>query len=284
MGYARDPIDVCVSYIRGSNSLQRHMAAQIDDRIAGLNPASALAIFSVINHADVGPFTRNVNCWAAGIASKLTCMSPSNSERAEFMAGTAITKRHVLYCKHGGIGVGFPSNGVTLRFVAADNSIVLRTQSQNVQLARPDMCLGLLSADLPASIVPCPVASDDLLSYITYHPTPIPVMALDAEEKAIVKDIVRIQAGFVYTKTPTDAKRLEFHEPLVAGDSGDPVHVIINDELVLIGIVKDVDEHMSPCGFNADLNAAIVSVDALGGVSTGYTVTNPSLSSFGKGV
>lgn len=253
------------------------MASEIDSRIAGLTFATNGPLFDTITHTDTGPFTRNADFWGSDI--DLTCVSPSNSERDEFMSGTAITKRHVLYCKHGGEGTGYPTDGTTMRFVAADNSIVLRTQSEHLELALPDMCIGLLDSDLPAEITPCAVAPDNLLAYINFSPA-IPALALDAEEKGLVHDIDHIAARFVYTKAPTNATRLEFYEALITGDSGDPSFVIINGEPVLIGILKAVNEFMSPAGFNGVLNAGIVSVDALGGVSTGYTVTNPDLSGF----
>lgn len=264
---------VSLSRTRGAVQLAAHMAAEIDDRLAGKSAGSALALFTAQDHVTPA-FTRNTSFWAADIVAKLTCISPSNSTLDNNGAGVAITPRHVLYCKHGGVGVGYPADAASIRFVTTDNTVVMRTQSSHLELS-VDMAIGLLDSDLPATITPCKTAPDSLRSYLSSFPY-VPVMVLDQEEKGVVKDIDHIDAvSGLWTRTPTDTQRLAFHEALVAGDSGDPVFGIINDELVLLGVVKDVNEMMSTVGSNTIIAAGITTIGA-----NGHALSNPSLAGF----
>lgn len=260
------------------------MISQVDDRLAGKSAGTALALYTTITHNDAGPFARNASCWLADMVESLTCISPSNSAGNDNFAGTAITRRHVLYTKHGGVGVGFPANGTTLRFVASNNAITLRTQSQHKELT-PDIAIALLSSDLPAAITPCPVVPDDLMSYLELA-TPTPVLILDQEEKGLVHDLrsVDVQSKLLYFMPPANAQRLAFHEPVVPGDSADPVFALINNVIALISLLTGESWGPSIAGLGGILNQGILDVDALGGASTGYTVTPISLSLFGKGV
>jgi hypothetical protein len=267
----------------GGSGLAAHMSQAVDSRLAGKSAASALAVFTTLVHADIGPFERNDSFWAADQVAGLTCVSPSREGGSTACLGAAVTPRHVLYHKHGDL---IP-NGNTMRFVDALDNIVLRTQDQAVETAIPDFSVGLLSSDLPASIPFCKVAPDDLRNYLQAWQR-APIMVLDQEGKGLVYDVTNIDAQFVYVSVPTDSQRLAFHETLIANDSGKAWFGIVNDEPVLFAItqgnISGLGETMgaTPAGWSSVLNAAIAAVDALGAVSTGYTVTPASFSGFAK--
>lgn len=251
------------------------MARMIDGRLHAKTLATNGDIFSTWTADDAGPFVRNTAFWGVNMVSEWTCVAPSVSTNGLFGLGVAITPRHILYHKHGG-----PiTDGATLRFVASDNTIVLRTQDESVPLTEPDLIVGLLNEDLPASISFCKVAPDDFSSYLDFTASP-PVAFVDQEGKCLVTDIQRIVSTLVFNRTPTDSQRLEFHEATVANDSGKAWFGIINDELVLLGVTRDVTDAQGVVGRNAAINQAIEDVDAEGSVSTGYTVTNPDLDEF----
>lgn len=285
MPFALPVGNVCQPYIKGSNGLRQHAIAQIDSRIQGKTAGTALPLFDLITHADVGPCTRNTNFWAADQVTKLTCISPSNSERAQFMAGVAVTARHLLYTKHGGVGIGFPTDGTTMRFVTDANAMVTRTQLKAKEIA-PDIAVGLLSSNLPGTIVPCQVAPSDLMKYLDLI-TPVPIMSLDQEEKGLVFDIRDISTivnnSRLNFKIPVDSQRLAFNEGAIAGDSGDPLFLWINDSPVLVSLLTGVDWGPFIPELASVINQGILDVDALGGVSTGLTVTPANLSMFSKG-
>lgn len=250
------------------------MSAAIDTRIAGKTLAANGDIFSEWNDDDAGPFVRNEEFWCADLVDKWTCVAPSVSTNALFGLGVAITPRHILYHKHGGA----ITDGATLRFVAADDTIVLRTQDASTPLTVPDLRVGVLDSDLPATIVPCKTAPDDFASYASFFiPSRPAITFVDQEGKALVTDVSGISATLVYNRTPIDAQQLEFNEPTVANDSGKAWFAIINDELVLLGVTRDVTDAQGVVGWNSAINAAIT---ALG--PGGYAVSNPDLSGFPK--
>lgn len=265
-------------FVRQPTPLAVNMAGGVDARINDKSAASALAVFTTITHDDAGPFVRNTGFY--GAALDFTCVSPSNSDRDGICAGTLITRRHLLFTNHGGEGVGFPTTGSTMRFVAADNSIVLRTLDQHTLVTGTDLRLGLLSEDVPVSITPCSVAPDTLGTWLPQSGLNTPVVVFDQEEKALVHELSGWSTGMIYFKEPSTAKRRAFYELVIAGDSGDPVFAIINGVPVLFGLLTTEVSGNSPAGHNTAINTAIGVVDAAGSVSTGYTVTNPTLTGF----
>lgn len=264
------------SFAAAHSSLARHMANAIDGRLATASAAaSSLALFTTITHDDVGPFVRNTGFWAVDLVERLTCICPSREGSSLVGLGTAITKRHILYHKHGG---AIP-DGDTLRFVTSDNTIVLRTQDKSTPLTIPDFTVGLLDSDLPATITPCPIAPDDIQSYLSFTQH-IPILLVDQEGKGLVHDVRGMSQWSIYNAAPTNATRLNFYEAIVTNDSGKGWFGIINDQLVLLGLTQATTLGQGVMGFNSTINAGIVTVDALGAVSTGYTVTNPTLTGF----
>jgi hypothetical protein len=259
-------------FTRPDTRLGRHMMLAVDGRIGNKSAATALDVYSSQDHVTPA-FTRNPNFWGADIIASLTCASPSNSATDHLEAVTAITRRHLLCIKH---GAGYPADSSTVRFVTTDNTIVSRTILQHVELS-DDMAVMLIDSDLPASITPCKVVADDIITYLNSCVN-IPLLKLDQEEKGLVVDMKNIYDGGITLGTPCTAKRREFYEDAVAGDSGNPMFGIINGEFVLFA-VTNIDGP-SPAGLNDAINTAIGDVDALGAVTTGYTVTNPSMTKF----
>lgn len=258
-------------------TLQDRMRDAVDIRIAGKLAAAALPIYTTQTHTDVGPFVRNAGFWGADLVAGLTGASPSNSAGAHLLAVTAITRQHVLGIKH---GTGYPADGSTIRFVDVNNNVITRAITQHFEVPENDFTVMRLASDLPAEIAPVKVAPDNIFTYLR-RACVVPVMTIDQEEKGLVADMVSIWAGGAHIELPANSQRAAFYEVGTAGDSGDPWLGIINGEWVLFGMFTQVTDGAGPIGRNSVLNAAIVSVDALGGgSSTGYTVSNPDLSSF----
>lgn len=267
---------------RNNGALFAHIREAVDLLLAGKSAGSALASFSTITHSDVGPYTRNANFWGASFVSSITPISVSNSLSGDGqLFGTAITPRHVLYVDH-----AKPIDGTTLRFVDASNNIVLRTQSAVATVAGSvDLAVGRLSSDLPASIGFCKVLP---VRFHTYFRPRLPVVVFDQVRNGLVQDLMEIASpgNICRTWAPVDAKRLEFYEAVVGGDSGGPWGVLINREFVIMCSQNNVagsgvtSQAFSNPAFdlNAAINAAIVTVD--GGSPTNYTVTNPDLTGF----
>lgn len=231
-----DPYEYNTLVSFASGSLAKHI---YDGMLAliGAHTADDKSLFSLQNHT-APSYTRNVNCWAAPL--NLTGMSPWNSRGSATRSGCAITPRHIILAKH------YPlSASDTIRFVAADNSVVTRTIADTTLLAESaylekDTQVCLLDSDLPASITPfkfLPADVDDYLPALDHWN--LPALAFDSQEYALCVEtfakywtISPITAG-QFTQ-PTTNPFLTMSESIVDGDSGNPIFLVVNNAPVLL--------------------------------------------------
>jgi hypothetical protein len=285
-------------------SLAKHCADQIDNRLVGLTASSTTKnIFSTYN-GSAATYVRNPNCWAAGI--DMTGLSPWNSTLGQNTAGTLISPRHVLWAAHYP-----PSVGATVHFVDNNNNVVVRTISS--MLTHPDynnpsgtyeadIRIGLLDSDVPntisflkilpsniATYLPSISTSDALFSYTNPTPTGahnarIPVFLTDQAENALVYTMGRVYNNssfwIAYKPATTQPQRVAFHEDIVTGDSGSPACLVVNNQLVVFGVVTSTysggqtGSRSSLPYFKDSVNAMMTT---LGG---GYQLTEADLSGF----
>lgn len=261
-----------------SGSLAAHAAQTVDSRLAGKSAATALRIFSSQDHTN-GVYVRNPNVWCADLPNLLTCLSPWNSSGANTRAGTLISPRHILFAAHYEI-----NTGATVRFVKMDGTVVTRTMTAKLRHPSysphyPDLTVGVLDSDVPGDIAFCRVLPDNWASYLpsqnTYNDGRLPCLTLDQEEKALVTDWYREQTSTLFT-VPTDPKRLEFYEPKIGGDSGNPAILPVNGLPVLLTVWTSggAGSGTSVRQFKADINTLMTT---LGG---GYQLTEIDLSGF----
>lgn len=221
-----------------STSLTQHASDAVDSRLAVAGATSvSMPLYSSY---DIGgeEFVRNSSFWAADL--DLTCISPWNRDALNQCAGTAITRRHVIFASHYAVSVGNE-----LVFITSDDEIVTRTVSArydfpSTYLYYPDITIITLDSDLPESITPCKFLPSNYGDYIPTWVDRIPVLCLDFEERGHVADVTNMSdilgpgKYLVNCASPMDSKRLEFYEEVISGDSGNPVFMIINHELVLV--------------------------------------------------
>lgn len=267
--------DTLISYVIDSVSSNATLA--VDSRLVGKSASTALAVFTTQNHA-TSSYVRNAGCWAADL--DLTSISPWNSSTANLFGLVAIASDIVIGCAH-----AFPSVGSTVRFIAADNSVVERTMISAVTHPNfipyyPDLRIGRLSSALPGTIGIAkilPASWQTKIPALGFGRT-LPALCLDQEEKALVTDFVLAvgYANFSFPFLLNAEKRAEFYEDKVGGDSGNPAFLIINDELVLLtcwtfggaGTGTFVSDHISA------INTMI------SGLGSSSTLTQIDLSSF----
>ncbi|QJE94557.1 RCC1 domain-containing protein [Luteolibacter luteus] len=273
-------------------TLGRDATDAIDNRISGKDPLVAKPVYFTKDHGNA-IYARNTNCWAHGLASQMSCISPWNSAGGDLRAGVAITRRHVLNAAH------FPLNvGDTIRFVTASNAVVTRTIVSRV--IHPnyvpvgvylDFAVYTLNADLPPEIVPCkilPASFADKLGPLGVWS--VPALALDQEEKALAMN----WGGFVtqpnpsgglrtwasFTKPTLPVFRAAFFEDVVVGDSGNPAFLVVNDSLVLVTVWGggSIGTFVNPS--IVDLNAMILAADLQAGTNTNLQVEVVDLSAY----
>jgi hypothetical protein len=282
-----DTVYEFVSLISGS--LAEHCSNNVDSLLNGSQTMEANGnIFDTQNHA-APTYTRNSDCWASSL--DLTCISPWNSNASNRKAGTLVTPRHIINSAH----YEFPV-GTVVRFITSDNQIVERTilsRKRHPEYNRlshlPDLTIYTLDSDLPASITPCKVLPSNWQNYISEEnltDTRIPALCLDQQEKALIGEF------FLYTlyesnasiqlQYPVDSNRNTFSETIISGDSGNPAFLIVNGELVFFTVwtLGGAGRGTLISHYISEINQMITDADTLAGVSTGYTLTEASFSSF----
>tara|TARA_R110000796_G_scaffold250380_1_gene379250 strand:+ start:1073 stop:2347 length:1275 start_codon:yes stop_codon:yes gene_type:complete len=281
-----------------AGSARKALSDPIDTALIGANPATQQNVYTSQDHVTPA-YVRNTNFFLqATHAEALTCASPWNSTGGTQRAGTAVTPRHAVCAKHYSIPVG-----ATLRFVASDNTVVERTvvQAANIIASNPlypvssplenDAWLMLLDSDLPASITHCKLFPYEYETYLpdgttTEGGAAIPLLALDYSENGIVFDYLG-KDGPVIPPTPynwwiepTMTGRLAFNDPIIVGDSGNPIFTAIGSELWLMSTFAGSGSGPAYGGLVSELNAMITTLDTLQGDITGHTVTVGDLSSY----
>ena len=279
-------VDVIEGGVAGS--ARKALSDPMDTALAGANPATQQKVYTTQDHTTPA-YVRNTNFFLQGThAEALTCASPWNSTGGNTRAGTAITARHAVCANHYPITVG-----ATIRFVASDNTVTIRTVVQAARIfyngAGTDAWMILLDSDLPASITPCKLFPDSFETYLpagvrTFAAEALPCLAMDFSENGIAIDLrskgYGNQTPVMVFQGPTLPDRLAFFDPIIPGDSGNPIFGVIGSELWLLSTFFGAGSGPFYGGLVAELNAMITTLDTLQGDITGHTVTVGDLSSY----
>ena len=202
-----------------------------------------------------------------------------------------VSPKHLMFAAH-----YTPSVGTVFRFVTQDNVVVERTMTAILKhpdyeyspVCYPDLAVGVLDSDVPGTITFAKILPSGWKDYFptqhAYNKVPgIPLMVLDHEEKALVYNVGNISEGGpkpalqrVYYDEPDTVPRQSFCEEIIPGDSGNPVFMVIDGELVLLTVITGAANGTDIQGFSDDINTMMTS---LGG---GYQLTAIDLSEFVK--
>ena len=192
-------------------------------------------IFSRQDHTH-SVYIRNTKCWAYPL--DLTGISPWNSVGHNKRAGVLISPRHAVWARHYGMRVN-----TTLRFVDKHNNVVERKimkekylpTNGHAFLSGYDLVVGMLDQDVPSSISFAKVFPRNLTTIRPPVNLRVPVFDTDFEEKALVADLSYESGTMVSLKPPLhDSYRYLLYERKITGDSGNPVFMVIDNQLVLL--------------------------------------------------
>lgn len=271
--------DVITGYATGS--LRDHINDAIDPELAARTPSMALPIYTTQDHTTPA-YTRNAGNWAGSYVSALTAISPWNSDGGAQKAGILISPRHVLFATHWA-----PASGSTIRFIAADNTVVTRTISAMQYLTQsqgyyPDLAVGRLDSDVPGTISFARVLPSGWETKLPSLATaPVVCACTDQEEKLLIREVTAIPSStspfaLVTFRMPADATRRGYYEDVVSGDSSNPAFLLINNQLVVLTCwtFGGSGSGSSVVAFKSAINTAMTT---LGG---GYTCMDADLSSF----
>ena len=266
-----------------AGSARKALSDPMDNALIVANPATQQKVYTTQD-----PYVRNTSFFLQGThAEALTCASPWNSTGGTRRAGTAITPRHAVCANHYPIPVG-----ATIRFIASDNTVITRTVVQAARIFSngqgTDSWMILLDSDLPASITPCKIFPDGYETYLPAGATTVaaerlPLLAMDFSENGIALDLIRETSMTIPTMgygAPTIPHRLAFYDPIIVGDSGNPIFGVIGSELWLLSTFFGAGTGPFYGGLVTELNAMITTLDTRQGNITGHTVTVGDLSSY----
>lgn len=257
-------VDTFLSW--SSGSLANHCTSAIDNLIANKTN------MNVYTTANGSLFTRNTNCWINNI--DISCASPWNSSGGNVMAGTLISPRHIMFCKHFNF---YPSIGATIYFVSPSGSVVTRTLSSIQHVTHPnrpiDIAIGYLNSDIPNSIKYAKILPSN---WGTYLPSiniikKIPIFWFNQNENASIYELTKLNENF--SSYPSQ-KYANFFVPIIRGDSGSPFFMLVNNEPILLGVLTGggTGALVSSC-----INEINSTMSSLGG---SYSLTEINLSSF----
>lgn len=219
-------------------SFRESLTNSVNDRIVGLSGSdSEKRRFSLQDHA-TPLYVTSTSCWANEI--DFSACSPWNSRGGPTQAGTLVSPRHVILANH------FPLLiGDTIRFVSQTGLVVDRTIASVHQISGQDISLAQLDTDVPsfikfAHILPTnfheflPPLENPPYPFPAYSFLPhIPCIYLDQEEKILIQNFATSGSGVVLVP-PAETPNSLFYEPVIGGDSGNPIFLINGTNLILL--------------------------------------------------
>lgn len=256
-----------------SGSLARHITDNVDSRIGILTASSStLNVFSTVDHI-TPTYIRNSNLWCSDFASALTGISPWNSNGGQQQGGTLITPRHIAYANHFQIPIG-----ATIRFVTVGGVILTRTLIASSKVFDSDIQIALLDSDLPSTITPLSILPTNWANYIKNLGSGIPVINRNQFGEIRIVNSQWMSANTTIHSDILPVGRISWYRDAIPGDSGSPQAFIINGKLVLLSTWATALSGSS--FYSRNWSSEISALDALAGVSTGYTPSVIDLSTF----
>ena len=246
-------------------------------------------------------FVRNPNCWAYDV--DLTCCSPWNmhptlrlpggylTTTSNHTAGTLISPRHVIFCKHYDF---YPPIGSDIRFITKNNETITRNIINIIEVepisgnSHTDYAIALLDSDVPDSISFAKVLPDNAFErmQLEWLAPGLPyghiinkifIIYLNQDKSVGIKHLGfwwNVWFYLIYRDIPNyDNELQEFNYGLRLYDSGSPMFLVINNEPILIGLdlgPNKIHQH------RLDINTVM---NQLGG---GYQLTSYNLDNFAE--
>jgi len=182
------------------------------------------------------PEILNTNFWARGL--DFSCASPWNDSTGTLRAGTAISRRHVVFAKH------FPLwTGVRIAFVDGEGQVTHYTIRKTKSIGKTDIMIGSLDYELAPGIRPAKLLPDDFPKCLG-DAAGLPVVTLNQREEALVSELNGLYTNGaparVWNRHARRQGRTAFGKEIVVGDSGNPTFLFVNGEPILLYCVQSV--------------------------------------------
>ncbi|MCP4539923.1 MAG: hypothetical protein GY832_22515 [Chloroflexi bacterium] len=275
-------------------------AAEVDDLLVESPTGDFLDIFDVFSPTD-NTSEYNASCWAASL--DFTGLSYTG------LSATAISPRHAVSCSHsGGPGaVGSERVWIAADGTRHVRTMLAKTEVSSAGPLYHDMTIAYYDSDLPDSIAIHKVLPADFLDYLPMLPQDgvdvenpeggiavrMPALVPDQHRRVQIHEIFNVTAegepfatayfrhsnslyleGYpgASTKFTMSGNREAYngdHE-LHSGDSGKPVFLLLDGELVLLGTHGGTTAVGSYAHYLSEANAVMAALEANNGGSDGY--------------
>lgn len=225
----------------GSNTLLSVISRSIDDRIDGIDPATAVPLFTdYFTNGASGNFVANTNLWTRGL--DLSCVSVwHDDEYPGSKTATLITRKHVILANH---WYNFNNNG-QYTFCDTNGLICVRELVQSSWIS-DDLRIGRLDSPLPDSFRPASVMSTNFVNYLSTGRY-LPTLCVNQEKCATVLELENLDIATIdrygkhyvhygmnsYTNV-VSSQRCAVRAVTYGGSSGSPVFAVVGDELILL--------------------------------------------------
>ena len=199
----------------------------IGSRLADADPTNSLPRYvDYANGAARDHFRPNPKFWLKGV--DFSCVSPWNSQAGRLRAGTAISKRHVIFAKH------FPiSRGTRIVFVDGEGNVCPCYIEKTKAIDHSDFMVGSLNAELTPNIRPAKILPPDYEKYIG-DGKGLPTVTFDQYERALLAELRPISTNdLIQSMGSTESSTMNwcpFSRRMIVGDSGSPAFLLIGNE------------------------------------------------------
>ena len=240
----------------------------------------------------------NTNFFAYSERERLSCIAfKRNGSNTSFgRARTLITPRHMIGTEHTGYQLQV---GDTITFLTSDNTEITKTVTGKATSAfgsGSDIAVYTLDSDVtgitPAKLLPSDFFSEvrtvngtnvGVLKYINFNGK-APLFSTDKDSRLSIRynSLVQNVWNDAFRTDSFLGDYNDFEESLISGDSGNPLFIILDNQLVLISCFtsETSNTNYGSSTKKAIINQLIIDADTNAGVSTGLTTTDIDLSSF----
>lgn len=172
------------------------------------------------------PFPVNTHFWLNDV--DFSCVSPWSDNCGSLRAGTAISKRHVIFAKH------FPLwSGVRILFVGFDGEICPCRIKATLPLDWCDIMIGLLDYELTPNIHPAKILPENFAQHIG-DGKGLPIVTFNQREQALLSCLNGITSNGVFNVASTRETWKALGGEIVSGDSGNPAFMLIGNQPILL--------------------------------------------------
>ena len=208
----------------------------IAERIAGVDPAVSLSRFAEYppSKGKLGfprclfeqPFPANEKFWLKDV--DFSCASPWNDNYGTVLAGTLVSKRHIIFAKHFSLG-----KGARILFVDRQGEVCPCTVEATKALETCDIAIGSLDYEVTPSIRPAKILPEDYAKWIG-DGKGLPIVTFNQREQAFLSECRGITSNSVSNVASTNAVWKSLGGKIVTGDSGNPAFLLIGNEPILL--------------------------------------------------